>query len=203
MAKKERKKPTSTAGKIWYFIWYDDSILSWLVNIILAFVLIKFIVYPVLGLILGTSFPIVAVVSNSMEHNGNFDNWWVSQKVFYENIDISAEEFQSYSFKNGFNKGDIMVLFGTNPENIEIGDTIVFRAKNKAYPIIHRVIKIKDIGGETYFETKGDHNVAQIKTPDLDETFISVDAYIGKSILRIPWLGYLKIGFVEAFGLFA
>ena len=63
-----------TWKKIWYFIWEDNSIWSWIVNIILAFVLIKFIVYPGLGLILSTSHPVVAVVSESMEHNGNFDD---------------------------------------------------------------------------------------------------------------------------------
>ena len=67
-----KKKNKSTWQKIWYFIWEDDSVLSWIVNIILAFVLIKFIVYPGLGLVFGTDFPVVAVVSGSMEHEGNF-----------------------------------------------------------------------------------------------------------------------------------
>ena len=55
--------------KTWKFIWEDDSFLSWLVNIVIAFVLVKFIIYPLLGLLLGTGFPVVAVVSCSMEHN--------------------------------------------------------------------------------------------------------------------------------------
>ena len=54
--------------KFWYFIWEDNSIWSWIVNVILAFLLIKFLVYPGLGIILGTDYPIVAVVSESMEH---------------------------------------------------------------------------------------------------------------------------------------
>ena len=60
--------------KTWYFIWDDDSIYSWLVNVVLAFVLIKFIVYPVLGLLLQTNYPIVAVVSSSMEHDEDFED---------------------------------------------------------------------------------------------------------------------------------
>lgn len=36
--------------KIWYFLWYEDSVASWLVSILVAFVLIKFIIYPGLGL---------------------------------------------------------------------------------------------------------------------------------------------------------
>ena len=54
--------------KTWWFIWESDSIWSWIVNIILAFVIIKFLVYPGLGFVMQTSHPIVAVVSGSMEH---------------------------------------------------------------------------------------------------------------------------------------
>jgi hypothetical protein len=55
-------------GKVWHFIWHSNSIWSWIANIIIAFVLIKFLVYPGLGLVMGTTHPIVAVVSESMDH---------------------------------------------------------------------------------------------------------------------------------------
>ena len=42
-AKPEGKK--LTWKKIWWFIWEDDSWASWFVNVILAFVIIKFLVY--------------------------------------------------------------------------------------------------------------------------------------------------------------
>ncbi len=71
MGKRKFKK---LLKKIWYFIWEDDSIWSWIVNIILAFVIIKFIVYSGLGFMLSTSHPIVAVVSGSMEHKIVEDN---------------------------------------------------------------------------------------------------------------------------------
>ena len=54
--------------KTWNFFWHDDSLGSWMANIVVAFLVIKFILYPLLGVVLGTSFPIVAVVSESMEH---------------------------------------------------------------------------------------------------------------------------------------
>ena len=66
----DKKKFINILKKTWHFIWEDDSVWSWIVNIILAIVLIKFIIYPGLGLVLGTSYPIVAVVSDSMEHSG-------------------------------------------------------------------------------------------------------------------------------------
>jgi signal peptidase I len=66
--KKGKYKNKSFWGKLWYFLWHEDSIESWTINIILAFIIIKFLVYPALGFTLGTSHPIVAVVSGSMEH---------------------------------------------------------------------------------------------------------------------------------------
>ena len=59
--------------KIWNFIWHDNSVWSWLVNVILAFVLVKFVIYPGLGFLLHTTHPVVAVMSSSMEHNGDFN----------------------------------------------------------------------------------------------------------------------------------
>jgi len=191
-----KSKSNLTWGKVWYFIWYDDSMLSWIVNIILAFVLIKYIIYPGLGLFFGTQFPIVAVVSNSMEHHGSFYEWWNSQEDFYLKHNITDIDFREFAFTHGFNKGDIMVLIGTAPYKINVGDVIVYHAK-KPYPIIHRVISIRDTGGELYFETKGDNNKFQIKGFDLDEKNVSSEAYIGRAVFRIPFLGYIKIWFVE------
>ncbi|MBU0667346.1 MAG: signal peptidase I [Nanoarchaeota archaeon] len=195
MAGKQIKKPTTTLGKVWYFIWHDDSIASWLVNVVLAFVLIKFVVYPGLGLIFGTSFPVVAVVSNSMEHEGKFYDWWALHEDFYLKNNITDIDFLQYSFSNGFNKGDIMVLFGVKPENVQVGDVIVYRAK-KPYPIIHRVVNIRR-SGETFFETKGDNNPYPIRDFDLDEQNVLDSDLLGKAVFRIPFLGYIKIWFVD------
>ncbi|MFH1590128.1 MAG: signal peptidase I [archaeon] len=190
-----------TLKKTWHFIWHEDSVLSWVVNIILAFILIKFIIYPGLGLVFGTPYPVVAVVSSSMEHDGDFYEWWNVQEDFYLKNNITDIDFRLYPFVNGFNKGDIMVLLGTKPEKIEIGDVIVYQAK-KPYPIIHRVINIRDTGGELYFETKGDNNQFQIRSFDLDEKNVSSDQYIGRAVFKIPFLGYVKIWFVELMGKF-
>ena len=79
--------------RVWYFIWEEDSIWSWLVNIILAFVLIKYVVYPGLGFLLGTSHPIVAVVSGSMEHDGSL----MIGGLYISNI-MNNLEFQKKNF---------------------------------------------------------------------------------------------------------
>ena len=41
-ARAEKLKKT-WYGRIFYFIWYNDSAISWLVNIVLAIIFIKFI----------------------------------------------------------------------------------------------------------------------------------------------------------------
>jgi len=191
--------------KTWYLIWKSDSIWSWLVNVLLAFLIIKFIVYPGLGFFLETTHPIVAVVSSSMEHDGSFNQWWASsasckeglctQSAFYSEFDITKEQFLEFKFKDGFNKGDIIVLKSRDPEKINVGDVIVFRSITSD-PIIHRVIRKWQQNNVYYFQTKGDHNSQSVKSASLDETKISQDAVIGKAVLRIRYLGWIKIAFV-------
>jgi signal peptidase len=193
MEKREIKK---VLKRVWWFVWEDDSIWSWLVNIVLAFILIKFIVYPGLGFVLGTNYPIVAVVSSSMEHNMGFDEWWNKNKEWYIGRGITKDEFLTFPLKNGFYKGDIMVLIGEKPESIKVGDVIVFGSR-KPDPIIHRVVKKWKEGNKYYFATKGDNNPGSIKSALVDETKIEEGRIIGKAVLKIPLLGYIKIIFVE------
>lgn len=193
--------------KIWNFIWHEDSIASWAVNIIIAFILIKFIFYPVLGFILGTSHPIVAVVSGSMEHSfsketavdgvkyelcgkitgakpePSFSAFWETCGQWYENNGITKEQFSNFKMKNGFNKGDLIIL--SSKENAKQGDIIVFWS-NRQYPIIHRII---ESANET-FRTKGDHNVA-------DDGLTKKELAVGKAFIKIPYAGWIKIWFVE------
>ena len=220
--KAKKKKPERFLSKLWYFIWEDDSLLSWIVNIILAFILIKFVVYPGLGLVLGTSHPIVAVVSGSMEHRMvstgegaetyticgkvfgekayiNFDKYWEFCGSWYEdNALITKEDFSGFLYKNGFNTGDLMILVGKKPKKIEVGEIIVFQG-NRAAPIIHRVIKKWDKDGKYYIQTKGDHNVASWGF----ESEITEDKIIGKALIRVPLLGWIKMGFVKVVNVLA
>lgn len=174
--------------KIWHFIWYEDSLASIIVNIILAIIIVKFIIYPSLGFILSTTHPVVAVVSSSMEHNNNFDSWWGNNKEFYLSYNISKSQFTNFPFHNGFNKGDIMVLVGVEPKNIKIGDVVVYKSFTPN-PIIHRVVK-KNIDT---FQTKGD-NVNRVQS---FEQNIDNNQIIGKAIFKIPLLGWVKIKFIE------
>lgn len=197
--------------KLWFFIWYDDSPMSWIVNIILAFIIIKFLIYPLLGFMFGTSLPVVAVISGSMEHNGGFDNWLTqnancatsacTQEEWYLENGISKDDFVKFPLHNGFNKGDIIFLKGVDSRNVKEGDVIVYTSK-KAYPIIHRVIHIEDDAGQIKFVTKGDNNAQPIVDGKLNELGVLENNLIGKAFFKIPYVGYIKIWFSDFLGLF-
>jgi signal peptidase I len=170
---------------IWNFIWKSNHPMSWVVNLILAFVIVFFIIYPLLGWIFGTGVPVVAVMSSSMEHDEGFDEWWDLNAKDYE---FNKTQFEDFRFKNGFNKGDLIVVYGRG--EYSPGDVIVFAA-SLDYPLIHRIVN--DSNGYT---TKGDNNPG-IRS---DEMNIGSERVMGKAVLRIPWLGWFKIGFMKIIG---
>ncbi len=163
-------------------------------NVILAFVLVKFIIYPGLGFLLGTAYPVVAVVSSSMEHNGlGFDGWWEANKGWYEQNSVEKEVLAS-TFRNGFNKGDIMILIGAPPKKLKKGDVLVYQNERYKYPIIHRITKIDKYDGKLIFQTKGDNN------RQADPLQIKEEKIVGKAVFRVPWLGWVKLIFTKAIG---
>ncbi len=173
---------------IYHFIFHDDSLLSWIVNIILAFLLVKFIIYPGLALLLGSSLPLVAVISGSMEHEGlDFETWWGANGAWYEEQGISKEMFQDYRFTNGFDKGDVIVLVGA--EEVAVGDVLVYSSGMHPYPIIHRLIYINE--EDHSYTIKGDNNEGP------DPLAVSEEQVLGKALYRIPKIGWIKIWFSQ------
>jgi len=212
--------------KFWKWLWKSESILSYLVFLVLVFIFIKFIFLPGLSLIFGmglTCLPLAIVESSSMEHyylkecikldNGlcadysgyyaicgnklnekkhfNLEEYWNLCGNWYEdNYNLSLEQFSKFPLKNGFRKGDIMVIWGWKTP--EIGDVIVFRTSLKT-PMIHRIVSL------TPLATKGDHNPTQLTYSNyvLDETNINQEQVIGVAVVRIPYLGWPKIILVD------
>ncbi|HLP79463.1 MAG TPA: signal peptidase I [Acidobacteriota bacterium] len=211
-------------AKFWKFLWEDNSPWSWLVNIILAFVLIKFIVYPGIGVLLGTQLPVVAVVSGSMEHaaagvclakddsgicvrkstedfercgitfykhqSSRFDDYWGHCGKYYVDVfNISKAQFQQFPFPNGFNTGDVMLVYGKPINYVRTGDVIIFKDVyfgNKY--IIHRVVNTStQVKSMQDITTKGDHNGLA------DPAKTSGATYYGVAVLRIPFIGYIKL----------
>ncbi|MBS3093175.1 S26 family signal peptidase [Candidatus Pacearchaeota archaeon] len=207
--------------KTWNWIWNSDSFLSWIVALVVVFIFVKFIFFPILSLIMGTSLPLAGVESSSMDHQivrddlgilnicGTvlseedkryiyFDEYWEYCGEWYEKKGIFQQDFSEFDLKHGFKKGDIVIVLGRFEPNI--GDIIIFKPNPDSIaprPIVHRIVAISD----NKIETKGDHNQDQLVRSNnifrTDETEISESQVIGKVILKIPYLGWVKIFFVE------
>lgn len=182
---KKENSAKGAIGKVWDYL-KKDTWDSWIVSIILVFILIKFVFFPSMSLITGTPLPMVIVESCSMYHGTNFEEWWSRNAVWYESRGINKSEFESYPFHNGLNKGDIILAWGHS--DYQKGDIIIFSAPTQ-YPLIHRLISNQSLS------TKGDHNLDQLDF----EKEISQNQLIGKSAFRIPLLGWIKLVFFEPF----
>lgn len=90
--------------------------------------------YLVLGAIMGTSTP-VRLVQIDMQP------WYVT------------------SMFPALVAGDVILVEGITPEEVNVGDVIIFSRSYSPNPIIHRVIQIVEMAdGQRAFRTKGDYN---------------------------------------------
>ncbi len=142
-----------------------------------------------LGLAMGTDLPVVAVVSDSMTHDT------LTPTRHYEflenNLGYSREEIDSWPIKDGFLRGDVLVVDGVSIDELNIGDVIVYDIKGQSTPIVHRIVKIDN--GQ--IKTKGDHN------PSYDPW--EPEKIHGKAVLVIPYLGWPKLILTEILGVIA
>ena len=139
-----------------------------------------------LGFLLNTDLPVVAVVSDSMTHDSLVEK---NHYQFLEkNLGYSREEVDSWPIKNGFLKGDVLVVRGVPKEDLKVGEVVVYDIKGQNTPIVHRIVKMED----DQLTTKGDHN------PSFDPW--EPTKIHGKAILVIPYLGWPKLIFTQIFG---
>jgi len=188
--------------KFWTYL-KKDTWDSWLVSLILLFIIIKFVFFPLMSLATGTQLPLVVVESCSMYHSSNLEDWWQQNAALYEARNITKEDFQSFGLRNGLNKGDILFVWGYS-KSYNIGDVIIFKPNPESTapnPIIHRIVSQSPIG------TKGDNgktNAVQLSRDNnlynIDETNIAQSQIIGKAQFKvIPYLGWIKLIFFEPF----
>lgn len=89
-----------------------------------------------------------------------------------------------------FFKGDMIIVYGRG--DVKVGDIIVFEVPDRKYPIIHRIISMEN----GFIKTKGDNNFNE----DPENWRTQVDNVLGKAVLKIPLLGWVKIIFVDLTG---
>lgn len=137
---------------------------------------------------LATEMPVVAVVSQSMQHDHAEQTHyqWLMQHLSY-----SESYVDSWPVPTGFFVGDMPVVQGSDTYNV--GDVIVYSVPSQDYPIIHRIIKINEDG--TY-QTKGDNNVNQLPY----EFSVRKEQIHGKVIFIVPKLGYFKVILTKVLG---
>ena len=110
--------------------------------------------------------------------------------AFALSTDMPIVAVESNSMVPTFFRGDILVLQGVPQENLKLGDIIVFSHPTGDVPIVHRVVGINPDGT---FQTKGDANAGQLYF----EKHIEPSQIHGKSIMIIPYLGWVKIGVTD------
>lgn len=98
-------------------------------------------------------------------------------------------------------RGDIVVLQQVDllgfhefsPDDVQVGDIVVYNAAWHEGPVIHRVINIAEINGSTVFEIKGDNNdVSDPYWVTKSQIKSRVLTYNGQPII-IPKIGYISI----------
>ena len=218
------KEAKNKIKKSWNWVWHSDSIWSWIVALAIIYIAIKFIFFPGLSLLFGTSLPLAGVESSSMDHqiarddhnilnlcgkikdenSIDFNQYWETCGNWYEERDITKEQFSEFPLKDGFKKGDIIVVWGRFKP--KIGDIIIFKVNpgsTAPRPIIHRIVSIDEQGT---IQTKGDHNAKQLTSSNniykTDETRISQNQIIGKAVVKIPLFGWPKIWATELINAF-
>ncbi len=139
----------------------------------------------IFGVVLGTDLPIVAVISESMTHDSstevNHYNYLMS------NYNFTREQIGSWSISNGFLKGDVLIVKGSDIDELKIGDVIVYNIEGQKIPIVHRIVEID----HNRIVTKGDHNKRS-------DQWIPTTIH-GKAIVVIPLLGWPKLLLTELF----
>jgi signal peptidase I len=117
----------------------------------------------------------------------------------------------THPFAHTLHTGDVVIIQGVNPKDLKTdypnSDIIVFYDPNDptGTPIIHRIIKVTDVNGTLYFETKGDGNGnpgdqwPQTPTSGQDPwdfnnpPGVPQNLVIGKVDMRIPWFGWIAL----------
>lgn len=80
--------------------------------------------------------------------------------------------------------GDVVIVERSSPEDIHLGDVILFHQSTKQ--VVHRVIEISHTKGTLEFVTQGDAN----NRPDDP---VAARDVAGKAIVRIPKIGWLSL----------
>ena len=134
------------------YIVYDESLTSLVLSTVISLLFIIFIFYPLLGWSLNSNFPIVAIQSGSMHHEGSFENWWGSkadcsntfckQSEYYTNINITKNDFFSLkiSLPTLLQQKQIAKTLNTTKKEITILEGILAKYKSQKKGLMQKLL---------------------------------------------------------------
>lgn len=158
-----------------------EEIKDWIIWLAVA-AIVALVLGNGLRLALGNSTPLVAVMSGSMVHD---ETTQYNYYQFMQARNFTLDGLSKFPIPDGFNKGDVLLVVKAKPEELKIGDVIVFRVPGQTYPIIHRIIGMEN----GRYLTKGDHNPA----PDSKWPPVFYDQIEGRAVFRVPAIGFIKV----------
>ncbi|MFB6068367.1 MAG: signal peptidase I [Halobacterium sp.] len=95
----------------------------------------------------------------------------------------------SSSMSPTIHAGDVVVVDGVDPANVEEGDVITFEPPSDhqidSELVTHRVVEVVRRDGELFFRTKGDAN------EEPDQALVPAENVVGTVQFHIPKIGYV------------
>lgn len=99
-------------------------------------------------------------------------------------------------------EGDIIIVKRPGPNEIAVGDIIVYRSVRGGL-IVHRVVGVTKVDGDYFFRTKGDNNPLEDHFLGEYEGGLGVPSHrvVGVAVrlcgytVKIPYVGFLVIAF--------
>ena len=90
--------------------------------------------------------------------------------------------------------GHLLVLQARAPDQIHVGDIIVFEASYHTKPIVHRIVQIDNSSGELHYYTQGDNNDLR------DPMWREYEDIIGVVVTAIPYIGHITLFLHQPYG---
>ncbi len=211
------------AGLSFYYYTNRKEGLNWAIYISFAFIF-AFVLFSAIGLLLGTSSPMVIVLSGSMEplyHRGDVIILQgataanlAGKEVLLQQQSLNETAFDSFAATDYLGSDRIKKIKFNSGQEIDVteeGSIVVYWSSLLQKPIIHRVVAKVHAADGWFVLTKGDAN------PQLDQdcgtvTYgrpsksciqlypVQVEQLQGKALGSVPFIGCFKLWLLDDLG---
>ena len=105
-------------------------------------------------------------------------------------VDTPFVVVASGSMEPTLNVGDLLIVKGTDPNELHVGEIVIFKPPEpywRGIPWVHRIIDIEANGDDIKIKTKGDANAFP------DPFWLKSENIIGAITMKIPYVGLLSL----------